>query len=122
MQAFNLILECLKSRFEQESLKMYENLQNLLVLAANKEDYNEVLDEILEFYGDDFDEENFRAQMKIFKTMFSEKKDVTYADIMAYIKQLGPYVLVLIGEFCKVADLILVLPASNATIERSFQK
>ena len=40
MQAFDLILECLKSRFEQESLKMYENLQNLLVLAANQEDYN----------------------------------------------------------------------------------
>ena len=122
MQAFGLILECLKSRFEQESLKMYENLQNLLVLAANKEDYNEVLDEILEFYGDDFDEENLRAQMKIFKTMFSEKTNVTYADIMAYFRQLGPYVQVLIGEVCKVVELMLVLPASNATIERSFSK
>ena len=82
-------------------------------------DYNEVLDEILEFYGDDFDEENLRALMKIFKTMFSEKKDVTYADIMAYIRQLGPDVLLFIGEVCKVVELILVLPASNATIERS---
>ena len=38
------------------------------------------------------DEENLRAQMKMFKTIFSEKENATYVDIVQ----------VLIGEVCKV--------------------
>ena len=38
----DLVLECLKSCFEQESLKMYQNLQELLLLAAKEENYREV--------------------------------------------------------------------------------
>ena len=34
---------------------VYQNLQELLLLAAKKEDYSEVLDKILEFDEDDFD-------------------------------------------------------------------
>ena len=43
---------------------VYQNLQELLLLAAKKEDYSEVLDKILEFDEDDFDAENLRAQIK----------------------------------------------------------
>ena len=42
----------------------YQNLQELLLLAAKKKDHSEVLDKILEFDEDDFDAENLRAQIK----------------------------------------------------------
>ena len=60
-----------------------------------QKDYKEVLNEVIEFYGMygvDFDEENLRAQMKISKTMFSEKENATYPDIVQ----------VLIGDYAKL--------------------
>ena len=43
---------------------VYQILQELLLWAAKKENYSEVLDKILEFDEDDFDAENLRAQIK----------------------------------------------------------
>ena len=45
-ESFDLIIECLKNRFEQPELKMYENLQNLLLFAAKNAPYDEVLSEM----------------------------------------------------------------------------
>ena len=121
-EAFDLVLECLKSRFEQESLKMYQNLQELLLLAAKKEDYSEVLDEILDFYEGDFDDENLRTQIKVYQNLFPSNENVSYGDIIPFFMQLKPEIRDLISEVCKVLELIIVLPASNAHLERSFSK
>ena len=121
-QALTLNLECLKSRFEQKGLKMYENLQELLLLAAQGKCYDEVLNEVLDFYGEDFDEDNLRAQMKIYKNMFQGEKSKSYGDIIPFFKKLKPQMRNLLSEVCKVLELILVLPASNAALERSFSR
>ena len=42
--------EFLTSRFEQENLKNYENLQESLLLAAKGKNYDEKLTEILTFF------------------------------------------------------------------------
>ena len=84
-------LECLKSRFEQKSLEMYENLQQLLLLAAHRKKYDDdVLAKVLDFYGEDFDEDNLKAQMKIYKSMFQDQKDIEYGDIIPFFKNLKP--------------------------------
>ena len=36
---------------------MYENLQQLLLLAAQGKNYDDVLAKVLDFYGEDFDED-----------------------------------------------------------------
>ena len=38
-KSFDLILACLKERFEQNGLDMYFNMQDLLLLAAKKKSY-----------------------------------------------------------------------------------
>ena len=56
---------------------MYENLQQLLLLAAQGKNYDDVLAKVLDFYGEDFDEDNLKAQMKIYnftKVCFKIKK------------------------------------------------
>ena len=121
-KSFDLIIECLKERFEQDGLKMYENLQDLLMLAAKGEAYDEKLTVILDFYKEDFDANCLRAQMKIFSTIFSKKENLTFGDIITYFKELGPGVKNLLSEVCKVMELVLVLPASNATPARNFLK
>ena len=121
-QVLDMNLECLKSRFEQKSLEMYENLQQLLLLATQGKNYDDVLAKVLDFYGEDFDEDNLKAQMKIYKSMFQDQKDIEYGDIIPFFKNLKPEMRNLLSEVCKVVEFILVLPASNAALERSFSK
>ena len=92
------------------------------MLAAENFDYDEKLKQVLEFYKDDFDENNLRAQLPSFKSMFKKKDNLVFGDIIDYFKKLEPQILSLLSEVCKIVKLILVLPASNAESERSFSK
>ena len=46
--------------FEQGNLKKYQNLQQVLILAAGRKNSDEKLDQVLEFYSGDFD--NWKLQ------------------------------------------------------------
>ena len=92
------------------------------MLAAKKEDYGERLDKVLAHYKEDLDENSLRAQMKIFQTMFPDNDSLCYTDVIDFFKKLEPGKRDFISEVCKVFELILVLPASNAEVERSFSK
>ena len=65
-----MIIECLDDRFEQEGQQMYSNLQDLLMLAARNEDYDDKLKAILDFYKEDFNEDSLKSQLKTFSTIF----------------------------------------------------
>ena len=56
LKSFDLVLECMKDRFEQAGLDMYSNLQDLLLLAANGKDYSEQFKAVSTFYKGDFEE------------------------------------------------------------------
>merc|ERR1712173_314482 len=99
---------------------MYSNLQDLLILAAKNEDYEQKLRLILDFYHDDFNEDSLRTQLKTFSTIYPRKEILVMSDIIDYFKSLGPRVKDLLSEVCKVMELILVLPCSNAESERKF--
>ena len=122
LEIFGLSIRCLKDRFEQENLEHYANLQDLLMLAAENLDYDEKLEQVLEFYKDDFDGDNLRAQLQTFKSIFRKKDNLVFGDIIEFFKRCAPQVLSLLSEICKIIELILVLPASNAESERSFSK
>ena len=57
-----LNIESLEIRFNQNVLEYYEALQQILILAASKNNYDNELEKILEFYNNershDFDEKN----------------------------------------------------------------
>ena len=58
----HLNIESLENRFNQNGLEYYEALQQILILAASKNNYDNELEKILEFYNNershDFDEKN----------------------------------------------------------------
>ena len=58
------------------------------MLAAENLDYDEKLEQVLEFYKDDFDEDNLRAQLQSFKSMFKKKDNLVFGDIIDYFKKL----------------------------------
>ena len=47
--AFEKNIECLENRFNQNGLEYYEALQQILILAASKNNYDKELEKNLEF-------------------------------------------------------------------------
>ena len=55
------------------NFEMYVQIQNLLLFAADKQDYEQELKQVLDFYKDDFDEDGLRLQLKIVSANFPKK-------------------------------------------------
>lgn len=70
-------------------------------------------------YGSDIDAPTLQAQLQVLSANVSEK--VTYVhDIIAYLWKLSSAEQRLLSAVIVVIKLILVLPATNASSERSF--
>ncbi len=50
---------------------MYENLEMLLLKAANGKEYTTELHEVLKLYGDNFNEIELTTQLEVFSAKFS---------------------------------------------------
>ena len=81
---------CLEERFNQKGFEMYVQLQNLLLFAADKQDYEQELKQVLDFYKDDFDEDGLRLQLKIVSANFPKKEKLVFSEIIEYFKKMDP--------------------------------
>ena len=54
---------------------MYQKLEEVIIKAANKEDYTNELEEIVSFYGNDFDTNELSTQLDIFSSNFTIEND-----------------------------------------------
>lgn len=70
------------------------------------------------FYGDDIDCDKLETQLVTFKTYFNG--NVTLHNVLEKVKGLVPPELSLISEIVKILQIILVIPCTNASSERSF--
>ena len=80
------------------------------------------MSDIIDFYEDDFHENRLKTQLKIFSAMFPEKSDLTFEDIIQFFKNLEQGFKPMLCEVSKLMELILVLPATTSSAERSFSK
>jgi len=126
VSAFENVTKSLEDRFNQKGLEYYDTLQQLLLLAAGNGDYETKLKQILSFYNNDrshdFDEDTLKTQLKIFSANFPAKEKLVFDDIIEYFKKMEPRFRGMFSEVMKIFELVLVLPATNATSERSFSK
>ena len=74
-EAIDLAVTSIELRFNQPGYLTYQNFEELLTKAANKEDYTTALQEVLAFYGDDFDVDDLSAQLEIFGSSFTSEND-----------------------------------------------
>ena len=58
-----MITACIGGRFDQPRYKIYCNVQDLLLKAANGDDYDVELKFVTEFYGSDFDGCQLKTQV-----------------------------------------------------------
>ena len=131
-EAIDTMVSCLKDRFEQPGYQAYSNLEQILIKACQGKELVEELDFICNFYKEDLQKDLLRVQLQTldvdFKSKFeerygtsmSEASCITIFDIKEYFQSLSSAQKDLLDQVCKVAKLVLVMPATNATSERSF--
>ena len=121
-EALDLAVNCIKSRFDQPGYAMYKNLEALLVTAANGKDYEDCFKLVTDFYGTDLSQSRLRTQLDILATHFHDNdgSSVSFRDIKSYFQNLTSSTRTLFSEVVTLMQLVLVLPATNASSERSF--
>ena len=118
-EALDLITQAIESRFDQPGYRTYRCLEDLVLKAANKEDYSEELKAVTSVYGSDIDAPTLQTQLQVLSANVSEKVTNVH-DIIAYLRKLSSAEQRLLSAVIVVIKLILVLPATNASSERSF--
>ena len=108
---------------------MYYALERLLIKSCKSQELESDLETICQFYKEDFDQDFLRTQLQTFAVHFqqvhvgsadSTTKNVNIYDVKSYLLSLSPAQLSLISKVKHLMQLILVMPATNASSERSF--
>lgn len=115
------LLTLLSTVFRAAGYQIYSSLETLLIKSCKGENSEDALKTVCEFYKDDFDEDLLRTQLQTFKVHYDCKVDkVTIFDLKTYFTSLSSGQASLISEVTRLVQLVLVMPATNATSERSF--
>ena len=110
----------LKDRFEGESYHHYLKLENVLLTAIDGEEpYKEGVDLIRTEYSDDLNVDGLIQELSVLKVLFADEHIVCFDDILKKFISCtsDPDVL---PNVSRLLILILVLPATSASAERSF--
>ena len=95
--------------------------QELLFKAINHEDFQSELEFVSHFYGDDVNKDNLKSQLQMISLDFPNgSKPPNVFTILAYMKTLCSAKKQLLSDVCTILKLVLVMPATNASSERSF--
>ena len=116
-------LACIRQRFNQPGYQTYRRLENLLASAVNGTDYQQDLNFIADFYGDDIDKVLLQTQMELFRSIllsaFPNTANIGVRDIVQHVCTLLLGVRMSIMQVRTLVRLLLVMPATNAVSERS---
>ena len=115
----------IQNRFNQPGYLVYRSLEDLLIKAANQKEYAQQFDQVTSFFGDDIQPQLLSSQLQIFSDYFKPiceggQKIILLKECVAYLRELSSAHKEFYSEVCTIARLILVMPATNATSERSF--
>lgn len=106
-EAVDLLIQAIADRFDQPGYKMYCCIERLFSKAIQKVDYSNELKQILDVYGGvDLSTSNLAMQLNICSNSIPAETRNIQRDLI--------HVVVLL------AKLVLVMPATNSTSERSF--
>ncbi len=118
-ESLDLAVNCIQQRFDQKGFKFF----SLLFKACTGKSHSEELDKVCECFNDDFNIKNLISKLTTLRELFQS----TSAGITPSVNSIKSSLLsitsaqrVLLSEVSKLLKLLLVLPATHATSERSF--
>ena len=97
---------------------MYSALETLLLKGCKQLDYQDELHLVKSLYDEDINYQNLEIQFQTIAP--SVKDDLSLGGIVSYLKTLSLAARSIYSEIVTLVELILVMPATNATSERSF--
>ena len=120
--ALDHAIEAIHDRFDQPGYRIYQNLEQLIVKASKGNSYNDELDEVCRFYGSDLSRDQLEVQLSLLQPL-CEKTDEeveSIHDIIKILRELSSSEKIAFSSVWTAMKLLLVMPATNATSERSF--
>lgn len=124
-EALDLVMNCVKERFDQPGFRVYRHLEDVLLKSVRGDKtFKEDLDFILDFYKDDLDKTSLSSQLETFtsyaRNNLCDPSTVSVSDLVKSVCQMSPTSRCLFSEIVTLLRLVLVMPATNATSERTF--
>ncbi len=127
-EAIDLIVNCVDDRFKQDGYRVYQSLESLLSKACKQEDLTSDLDVVCDFYGNDFNKDLLTSHLQILGVHYQEvmadsgssTANLSIFDMKSYFQTLSQFQMSLLSQVKRLVQLILVMPATNASSERSF--
>ena len=118
-ETLDCIINAIEDRFDQEDFKTYIKLENLLLKAAKGSDFNSEYNDIMALYDSDFDGIQFHVQLERLSEYCKEIVDTgsvrTETEVLRNLEVRNH-----LCEVYNIAKLIMVMPATNSTSERTF--
>jgi len=116
-EALDLVVCGIKGHFDQPGYKVYFNLEEVLVKVVRKDNYDEELQYVVDYYKGDLDHEQLSIQLGVLSSNTSSDSTQDLKSILKYLQNLSQAEKSLLSEVCTLASLILVMPATNAVSE-----
>ena len=121
-EAVDLAVSSITSRFDQKG-KIFSSIEQLLLKACSGKSVDEDLTAVCDFFYDDFDKEELASELLTLQTLYAsviQSEEPSIDSLKRALLSLSSTQRALLGMVSRVFQLLLVLPATNATSERSF--
>ena len=122
-EAVDNVVLAISERFDQPGYRTYRNMQDLITKACRGEPYEDELEyAFFYFYGDDLPRFQLQTQLPLLRHLFQETAaaNVTFHEIVRVLGTLSVAQRLAFSAVWICMKLLLVMPATNATSERSF--
>ena len=118
-EAIDFLVQAIADRFEQEGYEIYSCVEKVLLKAIKKEDYSEELKQVSDVYGKDLDISNLQTQLCILTANLPQDVHDIHT-LISHMQKTSAAEKELICEVIRLMKIMLVMPATNASSERSF--
>jgi hypothetical protein len=120
-EAIDLSITSIRDRFDQPGYTAYRKLEDLLLKACEGADYTGEFQFLCELY-EELDISQLDLQLKSLQIQLQNQpqSSTSIQPCITFLRDLSPPARTYFSEVVKVVELLLVMPGTNATSERSF--
>ena len=121
-KALDLAVGSIHSRFDQKCFKTFSSVEQLLFKACGGKPFTEELDAVCNFFYDDFNKQDLVAELSTLHVLYCSAVEDTPSvnSIKTALLTMSTAQRMLLQNVCRLFQLLLILPATNATSERSY--
>lgn len=119
-EALDAIINAIKDRFNQPGYQTFSNVEQLLLKAIAKVNYEDELKQVSEVYAGDFDALTIKSELYLLPTIFKNSSPCNFDDIVKKFQEAPQHQQQLIATIIAIVRLVLTCGATSATPERSF--